>query len=67
MIHLAIFLVLQVLHRLGVTLAHPEQGRIPARKSLSFYSCEYLESGLPRLRVIFIMNNVGPTQLGRLV
>ena len=67
MIRLARFLILQVLRRLGVTLARPERGRIPARRSLLFYYCEYPGSRLPRLGMISIMNNVGPTQLGRLV
>ena len=61
MIRLARFLILQALRCLGVTLARPEQGRIPARRSLSFYSHEYPRSGLPRLGAISIMNNVGIT------
>ena len=60
MIRLARFLILQALRRLGVTLARPEQGRIPARRSLSFYFREYPGSGLPKLGVISITNNVGP-------
>ena len=58
MIRLAQFLVLQVLHRhrLGVTLARPEQDRIPAYRSLSFWICEYLRSELSRLGIISTMN-----------
>ena len=67
MIRLARFLVLQVLRRLGVTLARPEQGCIPACRSLSFCSREYPESRLPRLGAISIMNIVDPTQLSRVV
>ena len=65
MIRLARFLVLQALRRLGVTLAHPERGRIPALRSLLFCSREYLGSGLLTLGTISIMNNIGPNQLGR--
>ena len=67
MIRLAQFLVLQAFHHLDVTLAHSEQGRIPARGSLSFCFCEYPGSRLPKLGVILTMNNVGPTQLVRMV
>ena len=67
MIRLDRFLVLQALHRLGVTLAYPKGGRIPARRLLLFWFHEYPGSGLPRVEVIFIMNNMGPTQLGLVV
>ena len=67
MIRLARFLLLQALRHLGVTLALPERGRIPAHRSLSFYYHEYPGSGLPRLGGISIMNIVGPTQLGCVV
>ena len=67
MICLTRFLIFQALCHLGMTLARPEQGRIPTRRSLSFCFREYPESGLPRLGAIFIMNNVGPTQLGQVV
>ena len=67
MILLARFLVLQALRRLVVTLARPERGRIRTRRSLSFYLCEYPGSRLLRLGVIFIINNVVPTQSGHVV
>ena len=67
MIRLAQFLVLQALRHLGMTLAHPKRGRIPAHKSLSFCSYEYPGSGLLRLGIISITNSMGPTQLGHVV
>ena len=67
MISLGRFLVLQALRCLGVTLARSERSHIPALRSLMFYFLEYLGLGLSKLGAIFITNNMGPTQLGRVV